>query len=64
MPLISSAALSKLREVSIKTQVIGVQLADESGLPAPFPKTQNQVGELRQTPGKPEVFGQNGTGSN
>src|SRR5580693_2876480 len=30
-PLISSAALSKLRDFSIKTQVIGVQLADESG---------------------------------
>src|SRR6202040_2464923 len=31
MPLISSAALSKSREFSIKTQVIDVQLADESG---------------------------------
>src|SRR5882762_4789438 len=31
MPLISSAALSKSRDFSIKTQVIGVQLADESG---------------------------------
>src|ERR1700675_3331995 len=30
MPLISSAALSKSREFSIKTQVIRVQLADES----------------------------------
>jgi hypothetical protein len=31
MPLISSAALSKSREFAIKTQVIGGQLADESG---------------------------------
>src|SRR5580692_8413696 len=31
MPLISSAALSKSREFAIKIQVIGIQLADESG---------------------------------